>query len=75
MAKKSVIKDILSWVLMMIKIWYYKPWAYHPKINPQYVFDANGKNVLEKDETKEKHPLDRIVKVKIKSSMVEVPND
>lgn len=60
----------------MIKVWYYKPWAYHPKVNPQYVFDAHGKNVLEeKEERKEKHPLDRLVKVKIKNSMVEVPND
>ena len=58
----------------MIKIWYYKPWAYHPRVNPQYVFDARGKNVLEKDEKKEKHPLEKIVKVKIKSSMVEVPD-
>lgn len=60
---------------MMIKIWYYKSWAYNPRIRPQYLFDANGKNILEKEENKEKHPLDAIAKIKIKSSMVEVPND
>lgn len=60
---------------MMIKVWYYKPWAYHPRVNPQYVFDANGKNVLAKNEEKEKHPLDVIAKIKIKSSMIEVPNN
>lgn len=59
----------------MLKIWYYKPWLFHPKVNPQYVFDKDGKNVLERDEPKEeKHPLQKIYKVKLKSSMVEVSN-
>lgn len=67
--------DIL-WRKLLLKIWYYKPWAYHPKVNPQYVFDKDNRCVLEEREKPEvEHPLNRIAKVKIKSSMVEVPND
>lgn len=58
----------------MLKIWYYKPWAFHPNVNPQYVFDKDGNNVLVKDEKERKHPLDKIYKIKIKNSMVEVPD-
>lgn len=60
---------------MKLKVWYYKPWAFHPKVNPQYVFDAQGKNVTEVIEPVKRHPLDKIYKTKIKSSMVEVPHD
>lgn len=59
----------------VLKVWYYKPWAFHPKVNPQYVFDAQGRNVLEKEEPEVKHPLNKVYKLKIKSSMVEVPHD
>ena len=55
-----------------MKVWYYKPWAYHPKVNPEYVFDAKGKCVLDEDKEKT-HPLSRIYKRRVRSSMVEVP--
>ena len=59
----------------MIKIWYYKPWAYHPRVNPQYVFDKYGNNVLERKPKEDNHPLDVISKHKVKNIMVEVPRD
>lgn len=59
----------------MVKVWYYRPDAFNPRVNPHYVFDAKGKNILDKEEPKEQHPLSRIYKLKIKSSMVEVPHD
>lgn len=62
----------------MIKVYYYKPWAYYAKmhqVNPELVFDANDKPVFKKEEKKEAHPLDRLYQRKITNSMIEVPRD
>lgn len=62
----------------MIKVYYYKPWAYYSKmhqINPELVFDAKGKPVTAKEDKKENHPLDVVYQRKITNSMIEVPRD
>ena len=56
-------------------IWYYKPWLINNNIRYDALFDKNDRQIQNQQENIVKSPLEKIQRLPIKSTMIEVPHN